>query len=330
MLSPILAFRSATVLARLDPHSEACALSTRDLLGPVAEAHLVLPLVRAPIAAVARGALVAAKEAHSALGLALPSGTPPGTWFAAVTRAADEVAAGLPFFLAAEIAVPAGGSAEVDRAVREAWQIVDAGITHLGVDVSAVAQGERGRVARAVLETAAERGACVDVVVELSDGASLVAAAGMLEELASSGMTPDVASVRCTAPAGDADARMQGSTLARVSRAMSGVPLVRRGPVTRPLLPLLRGGPVVACEDGGAVAARALALLPGGPPPSAPDLWSRESQLERAVDALPEPEKTRLESRAYVDVLELIDALGARDSAPSLSRALERRLGERG
>ncbi len=191
-------------------------------------------------------------------------------------------------------------------------------------------EGERGRVAREVVQTAAERGACVDVVVHLADAPSLAGAAGVVEELARGGVPADVVSVRCNAPVDEADARRQGAVLARVSRAMGGVPLLRRGPVTRPLLAVLGGSPVVVCEDGGAVAARVLALLQGAAQPSAPDPWSRENQLERAAAALSDAEKARLESRAYVDVLELVEALGARDSAPSLSRALERRLAERG
>lgn len=329
MISRILAFRPATVVARLDPHSEACALSTRDLLGPAAEVGAVLPVVRAPIAAVARGALVAAKEARSALGLALPPGMTPGPWFAAVTRAADEIAAGLPFFLSAEVAVLGGSAPEVERAVAEAWRLVDAGITHLAVDVAAVAPGERGRVAGHVAEAAAERGACIDFVMQLGDGAAVSRAAAVLEDLARRGVAADVASLRCPAPADEADARRQGAALARFCQAIGGVPLVRRGPVTPALLAVLRRSPVIACEDGGAVAARAVALVPGGAPASRQDPRVRESPLERAAAGLSDDANARVESRAYVDALELIDALEARDTATALSRALELRLEER-
>ncbi len=329
MISRILAFRPATVVARLDRHSEACALSTRDLLEPAAEVGAVLPVVQAPIAAVARGALVAAKEARSALGLALPSGVPPGPWFAAVTRAADEIAAGLPIFLSAEVAVAGGGAVEVERAVAEAWRLVDAGITHLAVDVAAVAAGDRGRVAGDVAEAAAERGACIDVVVQLAESAAAVARAEVVfENLARRGIAADLASVRCPAPVDEGDARRQGAALARVCRVIGGVPLMRRGPVTPRLLALLRRSPVIVCEDGGAVAARAVALVPGASA-SRQDPGTRESPLERAAAGLSEGQSARLESRAYVDALEIIEALGSRDSATTLSLSLERRLEER-
>ncbi len=323
MISRILAFRPANVVARLDPRSEACALSTRDLLGPAAELGLVLPVVRAPIAAVARGALVAAKEARSAIGLALPPGMPAAPWFS------GEIAAGLPIFLSAEVAVAGEGGLEVERAVEEAWHLVDAGITHLAVDVAGVAPGERGRVAGRVAEAAAESGACVDVVVSLAEGVAGVGrAAIMIDDLARQGGAVDVASLRCPAPADERDARRQAELLARVAQAIGGVPLMRRGPITPAIVALLRGSQVRACEDGGAVGARAMALVPGGAP-GAEGAGSRESQLERAVAGLSLDARARLESRAYVDALDLIEALGASDGATSLSRALERRLEDR-
>jgi hypothetical protein len=152
----------------------------------------------------------------------------------------------------------------------------------------------------------------------------------MLEEVARRGVVPDAASLRCPAPRDDDEARLQAAALARMCQALGGVPVVRRGPVTPRLLALLRGSPVKGCEDGGAVAARALALVPvdlAGPERG--DAPPRTSRLELASAELSEEATDRLEASAYVDALELIERLGARGSAPSLSRALERRLDER-
>lgn len=328
MASRILAFRPATVVERLGPRSRACPLSTRELLGPAAALRLVLPVVRAPLAAVARAALVAAKETGAALGLALPPGVPVEAWFAAVTGAADEVAAGLPIFLCAEVVVEGEGGTQVERAASEAWRLVGAGMTHLAVDVAAVAPGERARVVAEVAAGAQEHGACVDVVIPLADGAQAGArAAATFDALARSGAPADLASVRCAPPADADEARLQAAALARICLALKGVPVMRRGGVTPALLDLLRGSPVKACEDGGAVAARAIAGLPRSA--AAPDPERREpSALERAAAALPRDEAERLEGRAYVDALDFLERLGAGGSAAALSRALEAALEE--
>ncbi|HEX9051045.1 MAG TPA: hypothetical protein VF841_10970, partial [Anaeromyxobacter sp.] len=83
------------------------------------------------------------------------------------------------------------------------------------------------------------------------------------------------------------------------------------------------GSPVVACEDGGAVAARALALLPDAARAQGDGRETRRDPLERAAAALAPDLAERLEARAYVDAVELFDRLGARGSAPALARALE-------
>ncbi len=326
MVSRILAFRPASVVDRLEPRSQACPLSTRDLLAPAAALGLVLPVVRAPIAAVARGALVAAKELQAALGLGLPPGVAPEPWFAAVARAADEVAAGLPLFLSADVVVEGEGGTQVERAAGEAWRLVGAGLTHLAVDVAAIAPGERGRVVREVAAAAHEHGCCVDVVIPLADGAQAASrAAATFDELARAGTPADLASVRCAPPVDADEARLQAAALARICLALRGVPVMRRGPVTPALLDLLRGSPVKACEDGGAVSARATEGLPRAADPG-PE--RREaSPLERAAAALPAEESERLEARAYVDALDFLERLGAKGSALALARALERSLG---
>jgi hypothetical protein len=331
MVSRILAFRPARVVQRLAARSGACPLSAREVLGAAPARGFVLPVVQAPIAAVARGALVAAKELQAALGLALPPGVPAAPWFDGVTRAADEVAAGLPIVLSAEVALAGEGATELQRASREVWNLVDAGVTHLALDVAAVAPGERGRVLREVASAGVERGVSVEAVIPLGEGAQAAPrAAAMFEDLARDGAAPDAAGVRCPAPRDDDEARLQAAALARLSQALGGVPVVRRGPVTPRLLALLRGSPVKGCEDGGAVAARALALVPVDlAAPERGDAPPRTSRLELASAELSEEATDRLEASAYVDALELIERLGARGSAPSLSRALERRLDER-
>jgi hypothetical protein len=327
--SPILAFRPAGVVERLAPRSEACALSTAELLDAAHAAGRVLPLVHAPVATVARGALVAAREAGSALGLQLSGGVDPARWFAGVTGAADEVAAGLPLFLAAEVVVSGEGATQVDAAVAIAWKLVDAGLTHLAVDASAAVPGERARVIAAVAEPALARGIALDVVLPLADAAQRAArAAATLDGLARIGVRPDLASVRCPA-APDADgARAQAGALARVAEALRGTPVMRRGPVTAEVLAALRGGPVRAVSDGGAATARAIEVIPWELLPSADDRPPRASELEAAVLELSEEGLDRMESQAYVEASELIERLGARGSARAVTDVLEARLRE--
>jgi hypothetical protein len=330
VVSPILAYRPATVVARLDARSGACPLSTRELLAAGAGLRAVLPVVRAPLVAVARGVLVAAREAQACVGLALPTGAAPEPWVAGVARAADEVAAGLPIFLCGEVKLEGEGATQVERAVDEAWRLVRAGVTHLAVDAAAVAPGERGRVAGEIAAAAVEHGVCVDVVVPLADGAQAGRrAAAVVEELARRGGAVDVASVRCLPPADEGEATLQVGALARICQALGGVPVMRRGAATPALLDLLPGSPVRACEDGGAVAARALALLPDAARAPGDGRATREDPLERAAAALAPDVAETLEARAYVDALELLERLGARGTAPALARALEERLRDR-
>jgi hypothetical protein len=326
VVSRILAFRPASVVERLGPRSGACPLSTRDLLAPAVDRGLLLPLVHAPVALVARAALLAAKDLRAVIGLALPAGSAAGPWFEAVTGAADEVAAGAPFFLAGEVVVAGEGVTQIERAVADAWRLVTAGLTHLAVDASAVAPGERGRIVAEVAAGAAERGLCVELVVPLADAARGGGrASAVLEALARHGTLPDLASLRCRAPADDAEARLQAAALARLSQALGGVPVMRRGPVTPALLDALRGSPVKICDDGGALAAGALAALPGGAAPS-PEERDGGSTLERALAALPRDGVERLEARAFFDALDLLERLGASGGAEVVAGALEGRL----
>jgi hypothetical protein len=317
VVSRILAFRPATVVARLAPRSDACPLSARELLGPGPELRLVLPIVRAPCAAIARAVLVAAKELNAVVGLALPAGEVPEAWFAEVTSAADELAAGLPILLSGEVVVGGEGAMEVARASRQAWRLAQAGLTHLALDVSAVGAAERGRILCELGRAGAEHGICVEAIVPLGDGSQLGRhAAVMLEQAAAT----DVVGVRCHAPADAAEARLQAAALARTCQVLTGTPLWRRGPVTAALLELLRGSPVRACEDGGSVAALAVGSIPqdGG-----------EVSPARTGADLPGDGADRLEARAYVEAVDMMERLGASGSAVAVARALERRLEDR-
>lgn len=313
MISRLSAFRPARAVQRLPPRSAACPLSLRDLVSPAADLGLVLPFVRAPSPAVARGALVAAKALGSALGLSLPRGGRPDRWFAEVTGAADELAGGIPLVLAGEVTVGGDGALDVERAVSACWGLVDAGLTHVSLDATCVAPADRGRVLAEVAAPAVERGLGVDWILPLEDasGSAARAIAG-LEALARRGFRPDLAAVRCPAPEDEGAARAQADGLARLALALGGTPVMRRGPVAPALLAALQGSPVRACEDGGAVAARA---------------------LQGAGDGGPEPEDgeeaERREARAYVETTELVEGLGAAGSAAALTAALLRRLGER-
>ena len=331
MPSPLLAYRPASVVDRLGARSEACPLATRELLLAAVELGRILPVVQAPIAAVARAALVAARELDAALGLALPVDVPPEPWFAAVARAADEVAAGLPIFLSGEVVVPGEGATQVERAARDAWRLVEAGLTHLAVDAAAVAPEERGRVVADVAQAAFEHGASLDVVVPLAEGAQAgPRAAAILDELAARGTPADVASVRCPAPADDDEARVQAAALARIAQALSGVPLMRRGGTTPRLVELLLRSPVKLCDDGGAAGARALGLVPFDLVASPGEgEETRASPLERAVAELSDETADRLEARAYVDAIDFLERLGARGSASEIGAVLRRRLEER-
>lgn len=309
---------------RLGPRSGACPLSARELLGAGAAAGVVLPLVRAPVAGVARGALVAAKVFRSAIGLGVPAGVQAGPWFEAVTRCADEVAYGLPILLSADLVVEGEGATDLEQVTADAWRLVDAGITHLSVDVAAVDPAQRGRVAGELAQAIADRGVSVEIVVPVEGKQTASRAAALFEEVARRGAAPDAAGVRCPSPSTEEEGRLQAIALARISQALSGVPVIRRGPITGRALELLRGSPVLACEDGGLAAAFALGILPAGLAAEAGA--QRHGALEAAAEALPPDRMDHLEARAYGETLELVERLGARESAPRIARALERRL----
>ena len=324
MGSKILAYRPAVVVDRLAPRNDACLLSLRDLLRGAEAARCPLPIVRAPIGGVARAALVAASEANSAIGLALPAGSPPEPWFEAVTSAADEFAGGLPIFLSAEVALEGTGAADVERGEHEAYRLVDAGITHLAIDVRAVPAAERARIFAAVAAPAVERGCCVDCLVALED-----APRALFAELERMRVAPEVVSVRCPAVTDPKEARAQVVRLVRLCAELSGVPVIRRGPVTPSVIDELARSPIRGCEDGGAAAMAGIAVIPWNVIDAPSEADSRRPALERAAEELSRDAADRLEARSYVEVASFIERLGAAGSGRLVAEALERQLEER-
>ncbi len=324
MLSPVLAFRPARVVERLPARSAACPLSSKDLLGAAAALRLTLPLVRAPSAGVARAALVAAKQLQSVLGLALPAGPPPEPWFAAVTGAADELAAGLPIFLVGEVVVAGRRDAEVEVAFKAAWRLADAGLTHLTLDLTRVPVEARAEVLEKVAAPALERGLGLDCQVEPGGAAS---ARPLFEALARRDASPDMASLRCLAPEDLAAARAQVKELLALCASLAGTPVLRRGPVTSDLLGSLKGSPVAGCDDGGAAAEAAVLSLPATEDEPEP---ASGAGLTQAEARLGEAGRARLETRAYLEVLDFLERLGAGGSAQRLGRMLARKLAEPG
>jgi len=325
VLSPVLAFRPARVVERLEPRSDACPLSSKDLIRAAAALRLTLPLVRAPTPGVARAALVAAKQLQSVLGLSLPAGSPPEPWFAAVARAADEVAAGLPIFLAGEVKVAGPEEGQVEEAFKAAWALADAGLTHLTVDLGTVPAALQAAVLARVAAPALERGMGLDCVVLHGGGRE----AGLLfEDLAMGEALPDVASLPLEVPADGAAVQEQIRELLALCARLSGTPVLRRGPVTPALLRSLAGSPVAGCDDGGAAAEVALLALDVGAVTGA--ATSRAAPLAQAEAALGEGDLARLEARAYSEVLDFLERLGATGSAMLVGRHLERLLDESG
>jgi hypothetical protein len=172
-----------------------------------------------------------------------------------------------------------------------------------------------------VAAPALERGLGLDCVVAPGQEA---AARPLFAELARQGAAPDMASLRCEAPESAAEARSQVKDLLTLCAALAGTPVLRRGPVTPELLGSLKGSPVAGCEDGGAAAAAAVLVIPYAPRP--PDEGRGEGALAKAEAALSEAGRARLETRAYLEVLDFLERLGATGSATRLVRALERKL----
>jgi hypothetical protein len=301
MGSSLLAFRPASAVHRLGPRSEACPLSLREVARGLADGAPPALIVAAPHPAVARAALMAAKGARAAVGIALPGGAEPDPWFAAVAQAADDLAPRLPFFACADVAVAGGDDAAIDAAFAAAHRLVEAGVTHLAVDVAAVPLARRAEAAARVAGIAAERELAVDCL--LPPGAlDPDDAVAYVEEFEGFGVRADVVSVRCAAPADPGAAAAEARALAE-ARVALGRPLVRRGTLTDAAARAARVAGLFAAEDGGrAVAAGARA--------------ARAAGEDRAAAA------ARLEALAYAEIAALLEAIGAVGSALAVEAAL--------
>jgi len=292
---PALAFRPPSAVNRLRRGSCACPLALRDAVGGLLGEALTIPLVSAPSVAVASAALVAAKEARSVLGLSLPEGEGPEGWFEAVTGVADELAPGLPLLLGATVTLRPDPVGE-GRAARHLQRLVEAGFTHLALELDLLPPERRAEELARVAEPALERGLGVECLLpagsELLPDPSEVE--GLLGELGSLGASPDLAAVRYgRGGAAGADALL--SRLAELEAAAAGVALSLRGAAPR-VLRFVGAGLLRAADDAGAAAAAAAASA----------------------------DPARAEARAYAEAAALLDALPAEGSAVALSEALGR------
>jgi hypothetical protein len=313
MTSP-LAYRPVNAVSRLAPGSAACPLSLRHLLAAGRRPRVPLPFVLAPLPAVARAALLAAREAGSALGLCAPRGAAFGPWFARVTAEADRLAPALPLVLAGEVLVEGASDAEVERAGLEAARLVEAGATHVAVDAGGLRVEDRAAAAADVAALASDREIGIELLLAPDEVADPARAGRLVADFRGRGVALDAAGVRLGRPRDGDEERGQARALALVARAC-GAPVLRRGPATAGALAALAGSPACGCDDGGA------ALATG---------WRALSAAERAALAAGGREPAegaaaaaeRLEALAWSEVTAFLDGLGAAGSARALSAAL--------
>jgi hypothetical protein len=204
----------------------------------------------------------------------------------------------------------------VEAAFKAAWAQADAGLTHLTVDLGAVPAELQAEILARVAAPALESGLGLDCVV-VRGGAM---EAGLLfGDLTLHESRPDVASLPLEAPASSAAVHAQLRELLALCAALSGTPVLRRGPVTEELLRSLAGSPVAGCDDGGAAAELALLALDV----SAGAGTRHQTALGRAEAALGGGALARLEARAYGEVLDFLERLGTTGSALAVARQLD-------
>ncbi len=154
--------------------------------------------------------LVAAKAAHAAVGLSLPRGASPAPgstrWSGRRTSWPRPCRSSSPGWWSLEGATPPA----VERALQDCWRLVDAGLTHVAFDASALAPAERARALLAVAVPVEERGLAFDCVLAIDEPGAARSAVALVAELARGGLRPDLVSVRCPAPAAEVAARAQG------------------------------------------------------------------------------------------------------------------------
>ncbi|HEY6107111.1 MAG TPA: hypothetical protein VIV59_14090, partial [Anaeromyxobacteraceae bacterium] len=217
-----------------------------------------------------------------------------------------------------------GSDEEVERARREAFRLVEAGMTHLVLDLSGVPEGGRAPALARAAQAAREREIGVEGLLPLESGrAAPGPAAALVEELAESGLSLDAAGARFPLPRSAVEERAQARWLADLCGWVEGTPVIRRGPVTSGLLGLLAGSPLVGCEDGGAAAAAAARALGQAGEGEAP-------ALARPGERPAPPEMgDRPEALAYEEVAAFVEGLGLAGSAAALAESLQARLEER-
>jgi hypothetical protein len=313
---PLLAFRPVAAIHRLPPHSQACPLSLRDVLRAL-PGRWPLPIFRAPLPALARAALLAARQARSAVGLAPGPGQHPERWFDAVARAADELAPRLPVFLSGEVAVGRGEGA-LERARRLSHRLVEAGLTHLAVDVSLVPAADRARAAAEVAAPAVEREVAVECLgPDGGAGPDPEEAAAFRDELQGWGLAPDAIGVRCLAPEGVEETRAQARRLGEAAAALGETRLVRRGPATGLLFRISRAAGLTAVDDGGRMLQAGLSALP---PEERADVARR---LEEGVlPGIPDEAAARLEGLAFAEAEAVLEALGSEGTGEAVEAGL--------
>lgn len=319
METHLLAFRPAVTAQRLTQASQACPLNSRDIIAATAARRGALPVIVAPIPAVVRAALLAAKEANSVVGLALPASAPPHPWFASVAEAADELAPCLPIFLCGEVVVRGDTEQLVEAAASEAYKLVDAGVTHLAVDASAAAPNTRARATVSVAQAATERELGLECILPPYGGIPAASrAAALLDALKGQGLAADVASVRCPAPQDGDDADAQLGRLTEIATGLRGIPLLRRGPISRPLLDRLQKAQLRLCEDGASAFLAALRAVPDSLKPAleqSGDSFQIEVASILRNAGLSEEITDKMEALAYLEVCDLIAAVGSKGSA---------------
>lgn len=306
----LFALRPVAAVHRLPPRSEACPLSLREVLAGLAGRARGLPVFAAPLPAVARAALVAGQEVRAVVGVALPPGVAPEAWLEAVAQAADALAPRLPFFASGEVVVE-DAEGGLERAHAAALRLVEAGLTHVAVDVAQVALARRAQAAARVAGVVAERELAVECVLPPEAVADPEAAAAYLEEFEGWGVRADLVGARFAAPADAADAARQRAALDALSGALAR-PALRRGRLGSALAPAFRGGRLRVCEDGGAALAAGWRALPA-------ELRAAGGGGERH---LPPEAAERVEALAYGEAAALIEALGAAGTAAELVAGL--------
>jgi hypothetical protein len=195
---------------------------------------------------------------------------------------------------------------------------VEAGLTHLALDVSAVAGADRARAAARVAAFAVEREVALECLLPGPEAApDPEEAAAFLEELGSWGLSPDALGARCPAPAGPGEARAQARALAAAAAALGATPLVRRGPASGAVYAACRGARLAAVDDGGGLLRAGLRALPE----------ARRGEVARrleegAAPSLPEADAARLEGMAFAAAEAAIEALGSGGTAAAAASGL--------